>query len=228
MWSRKKERATAVPSAEQAGEAARRLADEFLAPIIERAPEAMQAVTGAGREVGPAVAQMIATVGEAAAGGRRQLADAAGTIRQQVAPPLTHVTEAVSGTARRAGAEGGALVEDATQAASGAVERLARQRETLAVRQREVAQAINPAAAVEAATSAGRQVQQATGKAAKRAGGFVGDTVGALFWLAAAGALLYFAFASEEQRARITGAIRTVFEQATELYRDFQGYSDEL
>ena len=138
------------------------------------------------------------------------------------------MTEAVSDTARKAGAEGGALVENATQATSGAVERLGRQRETLARRQRAVAEAINPAAAVEAATNTGRQVQQATGTAAKRAGGFVGDTVGALFWLAAAGALLYYAFASEEQRARITGAIGAVYEQATELYRDFQGYNDEI
>jgi hypothetical protein len=221
MWTWKKERASAVPTVEQAGEAARRLTDELLTPIIERAPEALHAVTGAGREVGPAVAQMVASVGEAAAGGRRQLAEAAETFRQQVTPPLTNVAEAVSGTARKAGAEGGALVEDAS-------ERLARQREALVVRQREVAQAIDPAAAVEAATSAGRQVQQATGQAAKRAGSFLGDTVGALFWLAAAGALLYYAFASEEQRARITGAIRTAYEQATELYRDFQGYSDEL
>jgi hypothetical protein len=231
MWMRKKRKA-AVPSVEQAGEAARRLADELLAPIVARAPEALpqavQAVTGAGREVGPAVAQVIATVGEAAAGGRRQFAEAAQTVRQQVAPPLTHMTDAVGDTARKAGAGGSALVEDATDAASGAVERLARQREALIHRQQAVAEAINPAAAVEAATSAGRQVQRATGKAAKRAGGFVGDTVGALFWLAAAGALLYYAFASEEQRARVTGAIRTVYEQATELYRDFQGYHDEI
>jgi hypothetical protein len=229
MWKRTKGEA---PVVEQAGEAARRLADELLAPIAARAPEALpqavQAVTGAGREVGPAVAQVLASVGEAAAGGRGRLAEAAQTVRRQVAPPLTQVTGAVGDTARKAGAEGSALVEDATQAASGAAERLARQREALSLRQQAVAEAINPAAAVEAAASAGRQAQQAAGKAAKRAGGFAGDTLGTLFWLAAIGALLYFAFADEEQRERLTGAIRTAYEQAIELYRDFQGYSDEM
>ncbi len=87
-------------------------------------------------------------------------------------------------------------------------------------------------AARKAATKGGAQAAGTGRRKGRKARGpvatFVGDTIASSFWLTAAVGLLLFAFADQEQRERVINGARTFFEQATELYRDFQGYSEEM
>ena len=69
-------------------------------------------------------------------------------------------------------------------------------------------------------TTAGRAVG-ATGSALK-------ETTLIAFWATALGAIVYYVFLSDEQREKVAGTARSLFEQAQELIRDFQGYDEEF
>jgi hypothetical protein len=198
MWKRRKEPAAVT---ELAGKAARRLNEDLLAPASSRVLDTLPQVAQTVRqELAPRVTHAVETVGDVAATGQRQLAE----------------------VARRARAEGGEVLGEV----AGSVSHLPPLRRRRRATRRGAA--FGMAVASGLATNAGHRVQQATGKAAKRAGSITADTVGVLCWLVAAAALLLFGYLSAEQRARVVAFAKTAWAQARELYRDFQGYDEAM
>lgn len=203
MWRPRREPATTAVI-ERASEAARRLNTDLLGPASPRVWETLPHVAQTVRkELAPRVAHAVETAGDVAAGRQRQLAE----------------------VARRARASSGAVLGEV----AGAVTHVPPLRQRWRGRRaRRVGNTFVKALTIGLVTNASHRARQATGRAAKRAGALTADAAGALFWLAAAAAVLLFGYASAEQRARIAAFVKAAREQAAELYRDLQGYDEAI
>ena len=176
--------------------------------------------------------ELVPTVTTAAGAAAATMAEAAQTSRKQLAE-----------AAQRAREEGSALGADVATIAGARAKKASKRgmfgRKTKKSRADDLLATLGTAGALGVAASqaskATEQAQQAVGQARKQSKkaatattSFVGDTVGAIFWLLTAAVILLYAFASPEQRERVMSNLRTFWEQAAELYQDFQGYSEEI
>jgi hypothetical protein len=219
-----------------------RVREDVLPQVAHMLPQVAEAVR---QEVVPTVTHAaeaaVTTVADAAATRRKQLAEAAKKAREEgnaLADDVAAIANSRAKQARRGwwGRKKAAPAPDLMTAlgVTGAVGLAASQAAQVSEQSRHLSRKARAESkkaaerAQRASQKAARDAQRATTRAAGNVGGFIGDTTGTLFWLAALLGLLFYAFASEEQRETFINGIKTAYEQATELYRDFQGYSEEI
>lgn len=166
------------------------------------APLAKDAVQQVGHRAGELVMTGIAT-GRAKATelGNAELAGRASQVASRAGEQVGHLAERADSLASRAGR--------ASHDAAGEARRAARR-------------------SARAAGATGAAVRSASGQALTTTGGAIKNLTLSLTWAGALGAVVYFGFLSEEQREKVASTARSLYEQARELVRDFQGYDEEF
>ena len=68
----------------------------------------------------------------------------------------------------------------------------------------------------------------AAGRAVSATGYGIKETILIAFWASALGALVYNTLLNDEQREKVASTAQSLYQQAQELIRDFQGYDEEF
>lgn len=190
----------------RAAELGQHVRDDLVPRALDLAHQAGAQATGAatsGVEAGRAKLHDLAAsdVAEHAAQLVSRAGDQAGQLTAQATQQAEHLAERASELATRAGRSGHEAVDEARRAA----QRTRR-----------------------AAAASGATARRAGGKALSATGGAFKDLTLGLAWLGALGAAVYFGFLNAEQRAKVATTAKSLYGQAQELVRDFQGYDEEF
>ena len=74
----------------------------------------------------------------------------------------------------------------------------------------------------------GSAVTTAAGRAVGATGYALKETTLIAFWATALGTLVYYTLLNDEQREKVASTAQSLYQQAQELIRDFQGYDEEF
>lgn len=219
-------------------------------------PSPQTQLRSAGQRLGQALSTTVANIAPALASARE--ADTASRLRGGASSTLTTATrrvtelgqhiredlvpQALEATQQARARAAGLVPADLVAARAGDVlSRAGEQVGQLAAQASEVASKASQArheAAEEARRAAqrSRRALDATGSAVRAAGGQALSATGGAVkelalsatWLGALGAVVYFGFLNDDQRDKVATTARSLYEQAREVIRDFQGYDEEF
>jgi hypothetical protein len=153
-------------------------------------------------------------------------ADVVGRASRGAGSAAAHLAGAADTASDRAKSAASSVVERAEDAS----DRAKHAATNVAVRAEDVSGKAKGAAAlaVDRAEDATGRAKEATKHAAGATVSTSKETLGTLFWTAAAAGIIFYALLNEQRREQILKALDSVFSQAREMIREIQGYDDEF